>query len=127
MSTIKRKATYFSLGIVAFLLFIYIFYNYNPEENPFPKCPFYLLTGLKCPGCGSQRAIYQLLHGHIIKALQYNALLVIYLPIIVFFVLVKNIKHKNNKLLTISSNTYLSWGIVISLYLWWILRNVFKC
>ena len=24
----------------------------------FPRCPFYVLTGLKCPGCGSQLALH---------------------------------------------------------------------
>lgn len=28
------------------------------------QCPFYRLTGLYCPGCGSGRAAYALLHGH---------------------------------------------------------------
>ena len=28
------------------------------------QCPFYALTGLYCPGCGSGRAVYALLHGH---------------------------------------------------------------
>src|SRR5580693_9291812 len=29
----------------------------------FPPCPFRYLTGWYCPGCGSLRAIHQLLHG----------------------------------------------------------------
>lgn len=29
-----------------------------------------------CPGCGSQRAIHQLLHGHIAEAFKLNALLI---------------------------------------------------
>ena len=38
-------------------------------------CPFYELTGLYCPGCGSGRAALALLHGHIPEAIGHNALL----------------------------------------------------
>lgn len=46
----------------------------------YPKCPFHLLTGLECPGCGSQRAIHCLLNGEFAMALHYNALIVIAIP-----------------------------------------------
>jgi hypothetical protein len=40
---------------------------------------FHSLTGLNCPGCGATRAAYQLLHGHLLRALQDNALFVLML------------------------------------------------
>lgn len=46
----------------------------------FPTCPFRAATGLDCPGCGSLRALYELAHGHVAAALDYNALLVVVLP-----------------------------------------------
>ena len=48
----------------------------DPAKVPFPKCPFRSLTGLLCPGCGSQRGIHQLLHGYIAEAFKLNALLI---------------------------------------------------
>jgi hypothetical protein len=48
----------------------------------FPQCPFHSLTGLYCPGCGSQRAISSLLHGDILQAISFNILLVISIPFI---------------------------------------------
>ena len=38
-------------------------------------CAFYETTGLYCPGCGSGRAIYALLHGRIREAFFDNVLL----------------------------------------------------
>lgn len=38
-------------------------------------CVFYETTGLYCPGCGSGRAIYALLHGRIREAFFHNPLL----------------------------------------------------
>jgi len=46
----------------------------------YPRCFFHQTTGLLCPGCGSLRALHQLLHGHIAAAFQFNALLVLSVP-----------------------------------------------
>ncbi|MER7467012.1 DUF2752 domain-containing protein [Streptomyces sp. NPDC097981] len=46
----------------------------------FPRCPFRALTGLDCPGCGSLRALHQLVHGNVPAAADYNLLLVVLLP-----------------------------------------------
>ena len=42
-----------------------------------PPCLLYTLTGLKCPMCGGQRAVYQLIHGNLLEALKFNALLIL--------------------------------------------------
>ncbi|MBN8622456.1 MAG: DUF2752 domain-containing protein [Flavobacteriales bacterium] len=51
----------------------------------FPSCPFKSLTGFDCPGCGSQRAIHEILHLNFKKAFKYNALLVLAIPYILLF------------------------------------------
>jgi Protein of unknown function (DUF2752) len=40
-----------------------------------PPCAFHALTGWWCPGCGMTRATHHLLHGDLVAALRYNALL----------------------------------------------------
>jgi hypothetical protein len=47
-----------------------------------PPCPFKALTGLACPGCGSVRAVQQLLHGDLMAALDLNPLAVVLLPLV---------------------------------------------
>lgn len=37
-------------------------------------CPFKLLTGLYCPGCGGTRAVWLLLTGHILLSIRYHPL-----------------------------------------------------
>jgi Protein of unknown function (DUF2752) len=55
-----------------------VLYFFNPGTHGFyPVCEFHQLTGLNCPGCGGTRAVYQLLHGHVLRALQDNALAVL--------------------------------------------------
>lgn len=64
--------------------FFYYFFN-NPTNNRlFLPCPFKLLSGYNCPGCGSQRAIHQLLHGNVVDAFYLNPLLVLSVPIIIY-------------------------------------------
>jgi len=55
-----------------------ILYFFDPRQHGFyPPCMFHRLTGLHCPGCGSLRAIHQLLHGHVAAAIHFNALLIL--------------------------------------------------
>jgi hypothetical protein len=50
----------------------------------FPPCPLYYLTGWYCPGCGSLRAIHQLLHGNLSAAWALNPLTVLLLPFLAY-------------------------------------------
>src|SRR6202161_4797915 len=50
----------------------------------FPPCPVHYLTGWYCPGCGSLRALHQLLHGNLGAAWALNPLTVILLPFLTY-------------------------------------------
>jgi hypothetical protein len=50
----------------------------------FPPCPLRYLTGWYCPGCGSLRAMHQLLHGNLHAAWALNPLTVLLLPFLVY-------------------------------------------
>lgn len=55
-------------------------YFHNPYTSiPLP-CAFYMMTGYYCPGCGSGRASYYLLHGRFHQAFIHNRLMIILLP-----------------------------------------------
>lgn len=117
--------------IVIFVCCVFILINYwifNPETtNHFPSCPFKLLTGFKCAGCGSQRAIYHLLHRDITGAWNFNPLFVIMLPYILFGAILDLIKNPTNKLLYIRKTLYGTKAIYMVLTIivsFWILRNL---
>jgi hypothetical protein len=59
---------------------VYVFWYEPGKTGFFPLCPFRLLTGLACPGCGTTRALHQLLHGHVEAAFMLNPLFLIALP-----------------------------------------------
>jgi hypothetical protein len=42
--------------------------------SPLPVCPTKALLGIGCPGCGSLRMLYSLMHGNLPAAATYNAL-----------------------------------------------------
>lgn len=79
----RRKAQALRLVIVSLCIFIMLLLSQNdPERGGFPHCPFLSLTGFLCPGCGSQRAMHDLLHLRVAAAYEHNALLVICMPLL---------------------------------------------
>jgi hypothetical protein len=61
---------------------IWIYKVHNPANGNFPKCPFRTITGYKCPGCGSQRAVHEIFNFRFSNAFELNPLLLISIPYI---------------------------------------------
>ncbi|MBU8883378.1 DUF2752 domain-containing protein [Kaistella sp. DKR-2] len=82
INSITIKKEFILLIAVALTLILGgIYFSYSPANNAFfPKCPVKFLTGFSCPGCGSQRAVHELLHLNFKKAFEYNALLMVSIP-----------------------------------------------
>jgi hypothetical protein len=55
----------------------------------FPGCPFKLLTGWNCPACGGLRMTHDLLHGDVGAAVVDNAFLLVGLPLLTVWLLVR--------------------------------------
>lgn len=68
--------------LVGGLGLVVLYFTLDPALYPFPRCPFLLLSGLYCPGCGSQRAFHALLHGEVGRAAGLNLLAVLSLPLL---------------------------------------------
>ena len=106
-------------GVVVYLIF-------DPlESSLFPKCPFLLVTGYKCPGCGSQRVLHSLLQGDIVAAFKYNAMLVLSLPVIAIYGYAEIVRTKHPKLYRHLCSSRAIWSIFAVVMAWWVLRNVF--
>jgi len=76
-----RNSTMVALALILATGAAGILYLFNPAQHAFyPVCYFHAATGLNCPGCGSLRAMHQLLHGHLAEAARFNLLLLLCLP-----------------------------------------------
>lgn len=58
-----------------------------------PPCPFLHLTGWFCPGCGGLRMTHDLLHGDLGAAVADNVFLLVGLPLLAVWVLVRRRKR----------------------------------
>jgi len=70
-------------GAVAAVAGLVVLYLFDPTASSFyPPCLFRSLTGLLCPGCGITRAAHHLLHGRLAEAFHYNAMAVVFGPLL---------------------------------------------
>ena len=115
------------LGTIVGCVIIIVYYKFNPEVyNFFPECPFHKYLHLDCPGCGSQRAIHALLHLEIAKAIGYNLLLVLSLPLLIIQLFVKVYAHltKKNTVLNFWYSPHTPKIIFVIVMVFWITRNL---
>lgn len=115
--------------IVILLAGIAVTYKYlDPSVVPiFPRCPFRLLTGYLCPGCGSQRAIHHLLNLDFPGAWRMNPLLVIALPYLLLGLILKPLSHRSARGTRLLNQLYGYRASVVALVvivLFWIGRNI---
>ncbi len=122
-----NKLKWFLLGIVLILLLV-VYKIYNPSySNFFPKCPLFSTTGVKCPGCGSQRAIHYLLNFDIVNAVNENILAVVFIPYILLGFAFELIKKPTQVVLKWRKIMFGKTAILIILTFiisFWIFRNI---
>ena len=121
----KKKTAVFILVVIAAVAFILVYALLDPASLPFPRCPFFSLTGLKCPGCGSQRALHQLLGLHIGEAFKYNAALLLCIPLVGFLLFADIFRGRFPRIYNASRHPALGWTLLAAFVSWWLLRNIF--
>lgn len=122
-----RRSLIILLVFAALLVFGFIYYALDPiQSGLFPRCGFLTLTGYKCPGCGSQRAIHALLHGDVVAAFKYNALLFISVPWLALCFYAESRRTRNPRLYIRLNAPLLIWLFLAIVLLWWLLRNIFN-
>jgi Protein of unknown function (DUF2752) len=99
----------------------------NPTEpgNPLPPCPTKALLGINCPGCGSLRMIYSLLHGELGAAVHYNVVALIALPLLVTAFVTWTVGRWSGR--TVRSWQHWRWAPAIALVVfgsWFVVRNI---
>jgi hypothetical protein len=105
---------------------IFVYARYSPSESAFfPKCIFHSLTGLKCPGCGSQRCVHSLLRGDVAAALRYNTFFVANIPLVAILLYGEAMRQRKPAIYHKIYRVPFIWAYLILTIAWWIGRNVF--
>jgi uncharacterized protein DUF2752 len=82
-----RRSTVIALWFVLVTGAAYLFVFDPAKSGFFPICLFRFFTGFTCPGCGTTRALHQILHGHFLNAFMLNPLFFLLSPLILFALL----------------------------------------
>jgi hypothetical protein len=108
-----------SLAVVA-AAGAWVLYTFAPTAYGFyPQCPFRLLTGLDCPGCGTTRALHHLLHGRVEEAFRFNPMLFVLLAV-ALFALPSILRGRQPRFLM---QPWFAWTAFFVLTSYWIVRN----
>jgi len=123
-----RKYAKWVLISISLIVVYFVYLYFNPYQvDFFPKCPFLWITGYKCPGCGSQRAVHYLFNFDIYHAFKENMLLVISIPYLIVGAYFDTIVVKTEKQLRIRKFLFGQKAIMVVLVLvigFWVLRNI---
>ena len=114
-------------GMLLLVVALSLFYAFDPATDPFfPLCPFRAITGLECPGCGSQRAIHSLLHLQVGDALAYNALMVVALPYILLGIWLERLGggRRYPRLQRFFFGRWSALVVLMLVLIYWVIRNL---
>jgi hypothetical protein len=123
----KIKSVKYPIIIILIIVLCIIYRTFDPYiAGFFPQCPFHAITGLKCPGCGSQRALHCILNFDFIKAFHENALMVISIPYVCMGFIFDNTEKSTERLRKFRSILFgktAIWIILSGIIAFWVLRN----
>jgi Protein of unknown function (DUF2752) len=93
--------------------------------GPLPVCPTKALLGIDCPGCGSLRMLYSLMHGNLPAAARFNALGLVAVVLLIWAYLAWTYGRVTGR--RIRSWQHQRWSAVLTLslvVLWFVVRNI---
>ena len=105
----------------------FLYRHFDPASHPiYPKCPFFGLTNLHCPGCGSQRAVHHLANGEWHHAANDNVLIYFGLLAVVYNLVIRTQNHlrPQKPWSNLLHRAWVSWGIFVLVVSFWIFRNI---
>lgn len=109
--------------LIAAACVLLLYFFFDARRGGFPPCPFFKLTGLLCPGCGSQRGLSALLHGDVLEAMHYNLLMVASLPIF-FYAGIVYLKTGGKQRPKLIYHPIFPQVLLLVVLCFWVVRNI---
>ena len=75
-------------------IILFIAYNIIVRKIFHAFCPFWIITGFPCAGCGMTRAVFYLLTGRFSRAMNLNPAALLWLAFIIWFFYMRYVKGK---------------------------------
>lgn len=121
---VNRRLTIVAMWLMIGAATVYLFIFEPGKSGFFLNCPFRMLTGFSCPGCGSTRGLHRLLHGDILGAFQFNPMMFLLLPILLFALVRHTIAVFGNRTFKGNQvNPAFIWMFFVVVMSFWIFRN----
>ena len=90
-----------------------------------PVCPTKALLGIDCPGCGTLRMIYSLLHGDFLAAVRFNALALVALGFLIIAFLVWTYGQVvGRKIAGWQHHRWAAMATMVAVTVWFVVRNL---
>ena len=103
--------------LVMGILFLLIYKFLNEHFGIAIYCPFYILTGFYCPGCGITRMFLSILQLDFYQAFRYNPLVfILFVGVILLKILRFNFSKKSKK--------YVSYFLLVIVIFYGVFRNI---
>ena len=90
----------------------------HTANSVYPQCPFKWLTGWNCPFCGGLRMTHDLLHGHLVAAVNDNLFLLVGIPLLAGWMMLR--RRQGRQSLPISALLIIAAAAVV----WTMVRNL---
>ena len=122
-----NKTNFFLAALLLLLIGIVgtcLYFGHPSEYAWLPACPFRVMTGLLCPGCGTLRATHFLLNGQLGTAFHCQPLLMLLTPILALLAGKSLYEHTRKKSAPLPFEIPIYWLIVMAVCLFFVLRNI---
>lgn len=119
-----RRLIFTGVGLTVVCLCVLYFFA-DPSSGLYPRCAFKMLTGLSCPGCGSQRAVHAMFQGDFRAAFSFNALFMIEIPLLALLAFSRLSGDRFPRMRRVLSDRFFILLILATIIIWTIVRNIF--